>query len=85
MGIEGEVECRIKDSLLVLLFAASNCDRSTEIYSQELRLTDGKPILSNKTVIPAAEAEKFPTLNELNSLNDEVVNIPDFFTRNNRK
>eukprot|EP00804_Cyclotella_cryptica_P022778 CCRYP_005006-RB/>CCRYP_005006-RB protein AED:0.16 eAED:0.16 QI:86/1/1/1/0.75/0.6/5/464/357 len=50
---------------------------------KELSLTDNKPILSNECIIPAAEAEKFPTLTGLHCLNDEIVNIPDFFTRNN--
>ncbi|KAL3764898.1 hypothetical protein ACHAW5_003547 [Stephanodiscus triporus] len=51
---------------------------------KELSLTDNKPIISNETVIPAAEAETFPTLKELVNLYEEVVDIPDFFTRNNR-
>eukprot|EP00956_Cyclotella_meneghiniana_P001633 scaffold1804_cov66-Cyclotella_meneghiniana.AAC.9 len=51
---------------------------------KELELTSNKPILSNETVIPAAEAEKFPTLTGLNCLTDEVVDIPDFFTRDNQ-
>jgi hypothetical protein len=50
-----------------------------------LELTGNKPILSNESIISAAEAEKFPTLAGLNCLNDEVVDIPDFFTRNNRE
>ena len=52
---------------------------------QELSLTDNKPIISNGTVIPAAEAETFPTLKGLVNLHEEVVDIPDFFTRNNRE
>lgn len=55
------------------------------INTQELEKTDNKPILSNETLIPAAEAEKFPTLTGLNCLNDDIVDIPDFFTRNNRE
>jgi len=51
---------------------------------KELSLTDKKPILSNETLIPAAEAEKFPSLKECVNLQEEVVDIPDFFTRNNR-
>lgn len=51
---------------------------------KELSLTDKKPILSNETLIPAAESEKFPSLKELVNLHEEVVDIPDFFTRNNR-
>ena len=50
---------------------------------QELTLTDKKPILSNEAIIPAGEAEKFPSLKELVNLHEEVVDIPDFFTRNN--
>jgi hypothetical protein len=41
--------------------------------------------MTSESIIPAAEAEKFPTLTGLNCLNDEVVDIPDFFTRNNRE
>ena len=52
---------------------------------QELSLTDNKPIISNGTVIPAAEAETFPTLKGLVNLHEEVVDIPYFFTRNNRE
>mmetsp|Transcript_26366 Transcript_26366/g.56044 ORF Transcript_26366/g.56044 Transcript_26366/m.56044 type:complete len:357 (+) Transcript_26366:146-1216(+) len=51
---------------------------------KELSLTDKKPILSNETLIPAAEAENFPSLKELVNLHEEVVDVPDFFTRNNR-
>eukprot|EP00581_Thalassiosira_minuscula_P016316 CAMPEP_0183732518 /NCGR_PEP_ID=MMETSP0737-20130205/38650_1 /TAXON_ID=385413 /ORGANISM="Thalassiosira miniscula, Strain CCMP1093" /LENGTH=347 /DNA_ID=CAMNT_0025965547 /DNA_START=54 /DNA_END=1097 /DNA_ORIENTATION=+ len=51
---------------------------------KELSLTDKKPILSNETLIAAAEAEKFPVLKDLVNLQDEEVDIPDFFTRNNR-
>ncbi|KAL7533190.1 hypothetical protein ACHAXR_005094 [Thalassiosira sp. AJA248-18] len=51
---------------------------------KDLTVTDKKPILSNETLIPAAEAEKFPVLKELVNLHEEVVDIPDFFTRNNR-
>lgn len=58
---------------------------SIVINTQELEKTDNKPILSNETLIPAAEAEKFPTLTGLNCLNDDIVDIPDFFTRNNRE
>jgi hypothetical protein len=52
---------------------------------KELSLTDNKPILSNKSVIPAVEAEPFPALKGLVNLHEEVVDIPDFFTRNNRE
>lgn len=48
-------------------------------------MTDNKPILSNEQIIPAAEAENFPELKELVTLNEEVVDIPDFFTRHNRE
>ncbi len=48
-------------------------------------MTNNKPILCNEEIIPAAEAELFPTLKGLNSLKDEIVDIPDFFVRNNRK
>lgn len=51
---------------------------------KELSLTNNKSILSNETLVPSAEAEKFPTLKELVNLHDEVVDIPDFFIRNNR-
>jgi ATPase complex subunit ATP10 len=52
---------------------------------KELASTNKKPILSNHAVIPAAEAEKFPFLGDMVSLNgEEAVSIPDFFTRNNR-
>ncbi|KAL7467841.1 hypothetical protein ACHAXS_012114 [Conticribra weissflogii] len=51
---------------------------------KELSLTNNKPILCNEEIIPAAEAELFPTLKGLNSLKDEIVDIPDFFVRNNR-
>ncbi|KAL3766403.1 hypothetical protein ACHAWO_008067 [Cyclotella atomus] len=51
---------------------------------KELEKTNNKPILSNESIIPAAEAEKFPTLTGLNCLNDEVVDIPDFFNRDNQ-
>ena len=47
--------------------------------------TDKKPILSNETIIPAFEAEKFPNLKDLVNLENEAVDIPDFFTRNNRE
>lgn len=51
---------------------------------KDLSLTNNKPILSNETLIPAAEAEMFPSLKELVNLNEETVDIPDFFIRNNR-
>lgn len=54
-------------------------------HPKELSLTDNKPILSNEAVIPAAEAEPFPSLTGLVNLHGEVVDIPDFFTRNNRE
>jgi len=52
---------------------------------KELSLTNNKPILCNNEVIPAAEAELFPSLKGLNSLRDDIVDIPEFFVRNNRK
>ena len=48
-------------------------------------MTDKKPILSSETIIPAAEAETFPELKELVNLHEEVVDLPDFFTRHNRE
>mmetsp|Transcript_21405 Transcript_21405/g.44810 ORF Transcript_21405/g.44810 Transcript_21405/m.44810 type:complete len:349 (-) Transcript_21405:87-1133(-) len=51
---------------------------------KELSLTNNKPILCNNEVIPAAEAELFPSLKGLNSLRDDIVDIPEFFVRNNR-
>ena len=57
----------------------------TSKLPKELSLTDNKPILSNETVIPAAEAEPFPPLMGLVNLHGDVVDIPDFFTRNNRE
>eukprot|EP00578_Thalassiosira_sp_NH16_P012813 CAMPEP_0181113782 /NCGR_PEP_ID=MMETSP1071-20121207/20529_1 /TAXON_ID=35127 /ORGANISM="Thalassiosira sp., Strain NH16" /LENGTH=352 /DNA_ID=CAMNT_0023197839 /DNA_START=161 /DNA_END=1216 /DNA_ORIENTATION=- len=50
---------------------------------KELTITDNKPILSNETIIPAAEAEKFPPLNGCISLHDEEVDVPEFFSRDN--
>ena len=51
---------------------------------KDLANTNKKPILSNETIVPAAEAEKFPFLGDMISLKDEKVSIPDFFIRNNR-
>lgn len=51
---------------------------------KDLSLTDKKPVLSNETLVPAAEAEKFPALKNLVNLQKEAVDIPDFFVRNNR-
>ena len=51
---------------------------------KELTLTNNKPILSNEVVIPANQAEGFPTITGLINLHDEVVDIPHFFTRYNR-
>ncbi|KAL7550340.1 hypothetical protein ACHAWF_013588 [Thalassiosira exigua] len=51
---------------------------------KDLDLTNEKPILSNEAIIPATEAETFPSLKGLVNLHDETVDIPDFFTRNNR-
>jgi ATPase complex subunit ATP10 len=51
---------------------------------KELSLTNNKPILSNDVVIPAVQAEVFPTMTGLINLHNEVVNIPQFFTRYNR-
>ena len=48
-------------------------------------MTDKKPILSNETIIPAAEAETFPELKELVNLHEKVVDLPEFFTRHNRE
>ena len=51
---------------------------------KELSLTNNKPIFSNEVVIPANQAEVFPTITGLINLHDEVVDIPHFFTRCNR-
>lgn len=51
---------------------------------KELASTNKKPIISNNTVIPAAEAEKFPFLGDMVNLKGEAASIPDFFTRSNR-
>lgn len=51
---------------------------------KELASTNKKPILSNDTVIPAAEAERFPFLGDMVNLKGEAVSVPDFFTRHNR-
>lgn len=51
---------------------------------KELASTNKKPIISNDAVVPAAEAEKFPSLGDMVNLKGEAVSIPEFFTRNNR-
>lgn len=51
---------------------------------KELASTNKKPILSNDAVIPAAEAETFPSLSDVVNLKGERATIPEFFTRNNR-
>jgi ATPase complex subunit ATP10 len=51
---------------------------------KELSLTNNKPIVSNDVVIPANQAEVFPTITGLINLHEEIVDIPQFFTRYNR-
>lgn len=51
---------------------------------KELERTDKKPLLSNDDIIPSYEAQTFPKLSGLTNLLDETVDLPDFFTRNNR-
>ena len=75
----------VENSYVFLTFFRSPAPRRKSPILQELSLTDNKPILSNGTVIPVAEAETFPTLKGLVNLHEEVVDIPDFFTRNNRE
>jgi ATPase complex subunit ATP10 len=50
----------------------------------DLNKAKEKPILSNETLIPESQAKVFPTLRGLLTLDDYVVDIPDYFLRKNR-
>ena len=77
------ISCSLVNHVTIISFALLSMP--TFASFQELELTNNKPIISNESIIPAAEAEKFPSLTGLKCLNDEIVDIPDFFTRNNRE
>ena len=54
---------------------------------QDLNKTDNKPIITNETLIPEAQAQLFPSLGDWTTLEEgtqAVQEVPDFFLRNNR-
>lgn len=52
---------------------------------KDLASTGGKPILSNPHLIPAKNAQTFPSLSGLQTLHNESVELPEFFLRKNRE
>jgi hypothetical protein len=48
----------------------------------DLRKTSGKPTLSNETLIPEEEAQLFPVLTGLKTLNKDKADLPFFFVDN---
>lgn len=48
----------------------------------DLRNTEGKPTLSNETLIPEEDAQLFPMLTGLKTLNKEKADLPFFFVEN---
>jgi hypothetical protein len=51
----------------------------------DLRNTDGKPTLANETLIPEEDAQLFPLLTGLKTLNKDKADLPFFFVENNGK
>jgi hypothetical protein len=49
----------------------------------DLRNTDGKPTLANETLIPEEDAQLFPLLTGLKTLNKDKADLPFFFVENN--
>jgi len=46
-----------------------------------MRDTDGKPIISNNTLVKVEDAEMFPSLDDVSTLDGENVTLPEFFVR----
>uniref|UniRef100_A0A7S1ZNM4 Uncharacterized protein n=2 Tax=Ditylum brightwellii TaxID=49249 RepID=A0A7S1ZNM4_9STRA len=63
-----------------------NVDRALGFFwmMKDLNESNNKPIVTNSTLIPADEAQIFPSLNGCTTLSDEVVDLPNFLIRNNR-
>lgn len=58
-------------------------------YVKDLKDTNNKAVIANEELISIEDAQVFPPLNELKdsslqTLNGEVVSLPDFFIRDNR-
>lgn len=55
-------------------------------YIKDIRTVNNKPTISNKFLIPAKNAHVFPELLAgVETLSGEMVELPTFFTRKNRK
>lgn len=52
---------------------------------KDLSKTGGKPIISNPHLIPAKNAQHFPSLDGVQTLDGKTVQVPQYFLRKNRK